>query len=577
MSDTNSQTGLTEKELSAEQVKQRIIQWSPSLDKLNTQGQTLQDYFAPMAQWGRSDIYPLQSRALDLIQDRTERLHGKDVAEKLRHQLQDHPIAESGTHISFPRDYDAAGHITYDNDLVWQGALLSASLYRNAGMNIHFGFYSSRVPVRNTNSAEFLQLAAKSAGTRMLSSKKANNIVMHAPVIEQSKIQEIRIEYENHFIKARAEQAQNLLKQPSGMTNERRHTWGEFLAKNIIYTQRNDYTMQKIESDLTDEGFAIKSYANDLQFTHGILDAMANPLAVSSTNFGFSDQVMAVQTRLLNKMLPEDTSQVVVDFTEISIKLMAESLRDKNSVWHKTFADPAARDAFVHGMAGIRTGWDADPATGAMQSPFVIMQDSKGSLKPTKVDYDIVRNDLTPENIADQLERGKIMPTTALEVGFMLTETGIAFHGGMFQAIYAPDIQAKFAGHLRNFGETERAASLESMPLDIATQSPCFGVANENGNNRLLRFSDFMENRVSIAEAERIPSLQTKSAIGVASPTLHNFFTYYEPHLTANISEIVSDKAAQNIYAAFTNDQNLVTRTSNARVTHTVTATAYKI
>lgn len=560
MSEVSPLQGFKETDVSAQEVNNRIIQWSPLLDKLNKADQTMSEYFAPLAKWESKNVFPLQGKAFDLIQEHAARLYGDDTAKKLRSQLEQHPVAETGTHISFPRDYDFQNGVTYDNELVWQGALLSSSLYRNAGMNVHFGLYSSRIPVANTNSAEFLQVASGGHLTRVVTSKKAKSTVMHAPIIDAQKINEIRAESQNFFIQQQAGQAKKLIQQAWDMDSERRDTWSQFLNKTIVHTAKNEYTMNKIKDDLALDGLVLPDYKLRVEFANELLDGLAQPLARSGQSFGFSDQVMAVQTRVMNKMMPQDIQQVTVDFAAISTRLMADAFRDENSLLHQIFADDAKRDAFVQQMSGIRTGWDVDPQTGRMQAPFLMVSKVKDSIRLNKIDYESNKDLFTPEQIAVNLENGRIAPTTALEVGFMLMETGIAVHGGMFQAIYAPDIQNRFVEFLHGNGDHKRAQALADMPLDVALQSPCFGITEEYGQTRLLRVSDFLDNGITIAEAEQLGDLKSRHALGIASPTLHNFFTYYETNLTENIREIVSPKAAQDIYDVFRHDANLVKR-----------------
>jgi hypothetical protein len=465
-----------------------VYNYSPALQPV-ANAASLQSYFQPAAQWQPEKDFPLRANLQRLILNSTDRLYGGIVRDRFAKQLDDHFIAESGTHLSFPREYDDKNGLRYDNTLVTQGQIVSAALYHYMGAPYHFGFYSSRVSADNTNGAKFLQITPDGELFQAVSSNKAkNSITAYLPPLDAAQIADLD-------------------------NQTKRHTDSRY---------PHDVSLTILQED--------------------VIGALRQPNR-NGEAATFVDQVAAVQKRLSDQILPASTPQIVVDYFGITRRLMIDALRDENSLTYQVFADPALRSDFIESLADIRSGWRKNSESNELDSPFLKLNSSGQSKKSVRLSYsqNVALHD--PHHLADQLEQDALMPTNALEMAFLMSETGLLMHGGMFQANYNSEIKVAYQGVLNRHGYAERADALGRMPVHIATQSPAFGLKSDE---RLLNVSDFLADPVTDAEFERIPQISGEAAMQLAAPTLWNFFGAY----VANTQSVVDAAYEQRVYQA---------------------------
>ena len=541
-------------DVTSDTMLQRIVSWSPPLAKFLT-SQTLADYFKPAIEWRPDDRFPLKEKMRTLIVEQAAKFNGPLVAKELDDQLKRHFIGETGTHLSFPRELDFENGPSYDNTLVWQGVITSASLYRHAGMKYHLCLNSSRVPVDNTNGARYLQLMPDASLLSVSSASKSTTIATFAEPLNEGKISEIGQAARERLFQLRQDEARKLVEScvysaPSG----RMMGWRDFLSKPRTVGDKTLATLELIEDDLRAAGMHPRTYAAETTRIEKALDLLRAPLLDKTAPFGFADQVAAVQAYLLNDALPNDTRLIVVDQAVCSRAFMVQALRDPATLTHRIFADDMLREKFVRDLGDIRAGWAGGETP---DSPFNLIRTTKGVTKFQKVPHAEMADRYVPIRLADDIEQHRIIPTSALEVMLCTVESGLLMHGGMFQGIYNTDIQNKFSSFLDDIGEPNRAAALRSLPMDIITQSPCFGM---NEQKKIMTFSDLMARPLTNLEMNRIPNIRAIDALTLAAPSLHDFFVYYEPKLSAGCEELVSPESRAKLYEQMS-DTSVIART----------------
>jgi hypothetical protein len=242
----------------------------------------------------------------------------------------------------------------------------------------------------------------------------------------------------------------------------------------------------------------------------------------------YADQAIVVQKFLMDEIMPEGIEHMTWDISQVSKQLMIEAFKDETSTFYKIFSNPELRDQFTEQLGNIGIGWTYNEHE--KNAPFMaVRKSSKGLLRPDKIPYDKCRDYLTPEKIIQGLENNEIIPVLGLDVIFTIAECGFMFHGGMFQCQYAPEYAQKMANILDNMGLNDRAESLRSIPLDIATQSLAFASINEQGNARLARYSDLLQaDPISTEQTESILNMDAKDALTLAAPSLMCFLNNEE-------------------------------------------------
>ncbi len=510
-------------------LKQKVFDKVPPLKAVMEAG-SVRDYLAPLRDWKPDTrLFPYAERNRVVIADHVRFYFGEDAARETVAQLERTSCVETGTHMSFPRDRDYyTRDVTVDNTMVWQGALLSAMSYQEADMKYHMGAYSGTISVDNTNGPLYLQLGREKFMVSLLTKKNRKSFAGLTPALTDEEIDAVSLEVSKQIYAERLTELQDILSDISHDGDQKVAAWHAFVHSGKGYSPKNDKTLFFIQNALSEE-YGIHDfydYHDDIRRIETISRLMKDVVhraKEENRSVNFADQVIVAQKYLMDEIMPVGIEQISWNFSQVSKQLMIEAFRDPQSVFHQIFAQPELRDTFVERLGNIRVGW-AYNGPDDCEAPFWLVQESKGSYKTSKVSYAAIRDDLTPENIAQALESGKAIPTLGLEVLFCITECGMAFNGGMFQCQYAPQYANGMASILDDMGLNERAAAIRSMPLHIATQSLAFGALADNGTLRLARYSDLLDGeRISAEQAARFLDMPAETALTLAAPSLACF------------------------------------------------------
>lgn len=511
--------------------------------------QSVRDYLAPMHRWkADEDTFPLAKRCKEVIAEQVAFYFGDKAAVQTIEQLEQSACMETGTHLSFPRDRDYASRdVTVDNTMVWQGVVLSALSYQAAGLPYHVGPYAGNIPLRNTNGPLYFQFGRTNFLVPLITGKKDRGIAALTPALTEQDFDHIKEEVKKAIFKERLDEMRPVLEGISGEGDDRINPWKGFINAGKGYTEKNAGTLDYIAKVLGNEyGAQFNNYDSDLDRLNNLTRVMLD-VVHRGQNQGrpvtFADQAIVAQKYLMDEIMPEGMEQMTWDFSQVTRQLMIEAFRDPNSTFYKIFADPELRDRFAQKLGNIRTGWAYNDEK--KESPFLAVRSSKGVAKTDKVPYDTLLN-FRPEQIADALEADKAFPTIGLEVAFNFSECGIAAHGGMFQCQYASQYANSMADILTEMGMDDRARTLRSMPLNIATQSLAFAVVPDRDGDRLARYSDFLKNpKITREQAKAILDMPVKDALTLGAPSLLCFLNN-EDHLDQALQSAAIIEAKAN-------------------------------
>jgi len=524
--------------VSDDEIYERIFQWSPPVEKMLHKG-TLREYFAKAAAWKpKEELFVMKDTLKDELVAQTEYLYGSDTAEKLSSQLDKHFISETGTHLAFPRDIDRPNSdLGYHNDLAAHGLVVSASLYRDAGMPFHLGLYSSNIPIANTNGPLQLQLTNDSFDCKVTSNKRASTMVNSHPPIAEDAIQELEKTYHKHLFDIRKKEMLETIKASAIPDGNLKTVNINFLSKDQEISEKALSGMEKTEAYLESHGYKVDRHESEYQRIADVMEILRK----HSDKTSMVEQVAVAQSYLTNCMFPDDVRQITLDFSTLVENVMVKSLENKNSMMHQIFSDKELRDDFVNSLAHVRSGWGQFRDTEFVESPFLgVKKSSKdNSTKLIKFPYNDETTHLhTPEGIVEGIKSKEISPTGIMSIAFIMMDTGMLVHGGMFQCQYVADLREKMVGFMKKH-DFAVAGELERMPIDVTMMTSGVFTKDED-RNTLWKYSDIVANGgMSKDDMDALVETNPKELLDNAAATLHNFFTAYAPDMTDGVTEAV--------------------------------------
>ncbi len=420
------------------------------------------------------------------------RLYGAEKAVGVYKQLQHLPVVETGTHLSFIRDYEGINGYE-ERPLLSQNILISSALMASAGCKYHLGVYLSGCNLTNPCSGGYYQLGTsvypvtnkKNMGAQLYLTNGISDKFFNPMVLWVEKIKMLyglwtqQMKTKNLNIGGSQSKLLTFINQTIAAGEEGKYDKVQNLLDHVNGNHR-----QLIESQFVE--LEKQAYA-----TYGIgfsdVDKQYEELrqVFERTDLSLADQVALIQTNDIQKILPENgIEHLTIDATRVINQFFEKCMNDKESVWYQIFADTEKRNTFCSSFYGIRTGWKED------ESPFDMTINLKGyghskSMAETMFEH-------TPEKIAYHLSTQEITPSTGLVLMGFLSASVLA-HGGFFQSNYGKDFQGRFVEYLKNAGLNHSAAAVEPIPAEMILLSLGAVVKKtENGGKKPLKLTEIM-------------------------------------------------------------------------------------
>ena len=508
-----------------------VLKALPVLQKIwNTP--TLSDYFkntvAPLTQM--EDV-PEKDSMITTIQKETEKLYGKNTAQEIYEQLRHFPVAETGTHLAFLRDYDNL----QKDDLrarLNQNVLISSALMRYMGQKYHIGVYGSNVSLNHPCGGGFVQLgddifpitSLRNIGQFCLyDAKGAEKNYFNDSLLLTAKLKMLNEVLTNDIINETPTPRKEMLMKTQKIVNR--------LLDPVKGGKVNYETVQKSYNSLnsTNQNFikntmlslsaeAYKKYG----YTFSDVDKQYQELAdiLGQNDLKLPDQVALVQSKTINKALEGTGIQhISVDAVEVVRQFLISELENKNSLWYKVFNNPKNFEQMQKTFIGIRGSWKEN------ESPFDYIVKDKGFSKCVSLPLKAIEH--TPETLLPLLKDKKIIPSSCLIV-LAFQSAGLMAYGGFFQTTYADKIKKRFVDFLENIGQNKRAEQLQKLPVDMALLS--LATINDSTGQpmKLSEISRMSENKKK-ALIDMIPTYPSCRAVTNALPVLKKYLNTTAP------------------------------------------------
>lgn len=516
-----------------------ILKALPVLQKIwNTH--TLSDYFKdtvkPLAQMKEM---PEKQIFINAVKEEAERLYSKDTVQEICEQISGFPVAETGTHLAFLRDYDTQRKDDLRSRLN-QNVLISSALMRHMGQKYHIGIYGSNVSLNHPCGGGFFQLGDEIFPVTSI--KNINQFSLYdAPKIEQKHFND------SVLMTAKLKMLNEVL--TDEIINKTPSPRREMLAKTkkIIASLLDPVKDGKTNYEIVCKKFNTLN-ANNQGF---IKSAMLSLSAEAYKKYGYTfsdidkqyqelkevfdrqdlklpDQVALVQSKTINQALNgTGIKHVSLDGVEVVRKFLISALENKDSLWYKIFNNPENFKQMHKTFTDIRGSWKEN------ESPFDYVRKDKGFSKPVSLPLEAI--DHKPQTILPLLKDRKIMPSCSLII-LALQSCQIMAHGGFFQTTYADKIKKRFINYLKSINETERAENLEKLPVDMALLS--LAVQKDKSQNP-MKLSEIarmpFEKRKELMD--KIPNHPSCQAVVNALPTLGKYLDSTAPAYVQNESK----------------------------------------
>lgn len=226
-------------------------------------------------------------------------------------------------------------------------------------------------------------------------------------------------------------------------------------------------------------------------------------------NLFFVEQVALIHSLIMNKAM--SIRQLTIESEKLAVEFIHSLLCDEKSLLCSIFSSSNLLHEFLKEFSNIPTGWDN------AGSPLWIVDDS-GKI-PVLTEY---HGSLDVSNIKQLLSDGLIYPKGVLKFFAFMVEGGLLPIGGMCQQKYCTEIRDRAVKFLRGIGEYKVANSLASMPTQVVTITPCWGIEDDG---RLTDVLDCIDYPVSTEQLRGILLLDGERVLENASSVLYPFFT----------------------------------------------------
>ncbi len=508
-----------------------ILKAIPALNKIYQSDSILNYFNAELGAFNFNDQTVEKDILTDCIYRAVHRLYGAVKADAVRAQFQKMSVVETGTHLSFLRDYDNIEKDSLRSRLN-QNVIISAALMERLGQKYHIGLYGSNVALSSSCSGGYFQLGDDLFpvnGVRLMqqaplykapaiSSEYAHVAVikiaqfkMLAPLLDQN-ISHLPDSPEKNLKK----KIQNILNQiivASDSPKNNPANIGQLLDRlNPVNRQQIDQMMNEFNSECQKKYHrTFDDVEKEYQSLKKIFDLQ---------NVSLSHQVALIQNNQINQILDGmDIEQISLDGFDIGRDFFAQALKNPNSVWYKIFSDDKMMQKFQQGFIGIRGSWKEGEA------PFDYVASKKDYVKinPLPVKAMVAQ----PQTLADALDRGEIVPSCALlMMGFQSALT--VAHGGYFQTVYSSKIKKSFCHFLSEAGMHGYSKKIEPISADIALLS----LSAMNDDDHLpMKLSEIA--RMNEADRLRwirsVPDMSGQELVKNALPVLNTYLNKMAP------------------------------------------------
>ncbi len=504
-------------------LEQEVLEAIPALREVYD-APTLKSYFTNglnrLAQCRPTKEFEILLR---VITQEVKRVYGAETAAGVYAQLRRIPVAETGTHLSFIRDFeDAKG--CEDRPLLAQNILISAALSASVGAKYHIGLYSSCCKLTNPCSGGYYQLGTSVYPVTTSRKLKSSELYLTEGISEQ---------FFNETILFGEK-----LKMLYGLAPYRCGFCEAMLvplqkAQYDNFQKAIDRLSTKLHEQIKKMFIEFEDKAREVYgFGFTDVDKQYDEL---KTVFGRSDlslaeQVTLIQTADIQKALPKDgIRHLTIDAARVITRFFEKCMRDKDTVWYQIFADDEKRQAFCAAFHGVRSAWKEG------ESPFDRSETKDGFGRVSARSMDTVSH--TPEQIAADLAEQKIFPGTALVVLGFYSASFLA-HGGFFQSNYGKEAQGRFVNYLKQNGFERHAAAVEPLPAELILLSLAGAVKKEeDGTTRPLKLTEIMRLPETSKDwiFKSLPYLSGRETFENAATVLRRYLDKTAPgYVTAN-------------------------------------------
>ena len=453
-----------------------VLDIVPALKKFK-QVDTLGDYFMTQTA-SLTEVHPtLETKLLkDTICGEIARLYGEEKGEQARRQLTEFPVVETGTHLSFIKDYDNAMGEELRTNLE-HNRLSSPILLAHAGHGLHIGVHGSDASLKGGCSGAYFQLG------KMLfpitSVRTLEDYVLYdANQIKKgffSPAHKLTAKLDLLYTFFREEKKR---KESEGTGTQEIDVWckklayilgeGGLLDPEKVQKRYESSTSKGLIEQAFDE--VSESVKKKMGITFSDIDAQYEALdSIFKNTENLPDAVAKSETHDTNILLEgTGVEHVAIDACEVGRKFMIAALKDKDSLWYRVFSNPELFATFQKQFAGVRSGWKEHEA------PFKAVRKNKdkGFCKITSCLMEGF--DPSPESVVQRLENKELIPSSAMMM-LIFQSAGVLAHGGYFQSGFAQDIKDRFIPFLKAQKEDRMLQNVQKLEVSTLLLSlVCF-------------------------------------------------------------------------------------------------------
>jgi len=494
------------------EIKLLVYNVNPYVKLLDNAARTVNEFYSPLYEYKVNErIFPESDILKKMIVDDVYKFYGKSKADLIKSRLDNHFMAETATHYSFPKSFDNFYGIDFDSNLTWNAYIISVAMAKKYRQSVHFGIYVTDIPFSSVNSPSVIEITPEISTRIHLSGDISRCVEWYN--LENDKI-DLCIKKLKELTKA------SLLSDLEKVLYDKKN---EISARTINRLKSDNVSLETTLEVLKEANASrdvMKKFTKILMEINSISDSFN--LDVSD----FFSQTIDVHKKLFDNLINSDrlgVEQITLSNQTI-IKFFIAQLRDKESWWFRVFNNPSILTKFVEELADVRSGWSKIKTDDSyyMTSPFHrIIHNTKKTLVTTP-NFDLMEH--KPEVLAWELENRELTPTCAMLIVIYLS-VGFLPVGGPLQSMYAKEIQKKFCTFLNGINEVEKADEVKRIPVEISLHTAAFDCKDNMG---LYNYNDLKEMHDFIPDiVDKIPEMNLKHAHMNALPTLYNFYSHY--------------------------------------------------